>query len=284
MQKKPILIVVTLVVLGGLWYAFRPERLFVNQSVSESFPAASANSAAGASQPVTLATGNFHSVAHESKGVATVFQLPDGKRTLRLTEFSTSNGPELQLYLVAAGDASDSDTVKKAGFVTLGALKGNIGDQNYDLPADLDLAKYRAVTVWCRRFGVNFATAPLSNQGASVAQPATVASGRFHGVAHESAGLATIYQLPDGKRVLRLTEFKTSNGPELQLYLVAADDASDSDSVKKAGFVTLGALKGNVGDQNYELPADLDLAKFRAATVWCRRFGVNFATAPLVRQ
>ena len=52
--------------------------------------------------------------------------------------------------------------MKKAGFVTLGALKGNQGDQNYELPADLDLAKYRAVTVWCRRFGVNFATAPLT--------------------------------------------------------------------------------------------------------------------------
>lgn len=164
MQKKSILIVVALVVLGGLWYAFRPERLFVNQSVNESFPVASTNSPATASQPVVLATGNFHGVAHESKGIATVFQLPDGKRTLRLTEFSTSNGPELQLYLVASSDASDSDTVKKAGFVTLGALKGNIGDQNYELPAEIDLAKYRAATVWCRRFGVNFATAPLVRQ------------------------------------------------------------------------------------------------------------------------
>ena len=284
MQKKPILMIAALVVLGGMWYAFRPERLFVNQSVNEAFPAASANSSATASQPVVLAAGNFHGVAHESTGVATVYQLPDGKRTLRLTNFSTSNGPELQLYFVAANDVSDSDTVKKAGFVTLGELKGNQGDQNYDLPSDLDLSKYRAVTVWCRRFGVNFATAPLGNPGTNPAQPAPVASGRFHGVAHESAGLATIYQLADGKRVLRLTEFKTSNGPELQLYLVAADDAADNDTVKKAGFVTLGALKGNEGDQNYELPADLDLAKYRAATVWCKRFGVNFATAPLVRQ
>ena len=53
------------------------------------------------------------------------------------------------------------------GFVELGELKGNIGDQNYDLPASVDLARYRAVTVWCKRFSVNFATAPLtSTQGA----------------------------------------------------------------------------------------------------------------------
>ena len=50
----------------------------------------------------------------------------------------------------------------KAGFVELGKLKGTEGDQNYDVPADLDLAKYRAVTIWCRRFSVNFATAPLT--------------------------------------------------------------------------------------------------------------------------
>jgi hypothetical protein len=51
--------------------------------------------------------------------------------------------------------------------------------------------------------------------------------------------------------------------------------------VRAAGFVTLGVLKGNVGNQAYPVPADVDLARFRAVTVWCRRFGVNFATAPL---
>ena len=78
-----------------------------------------------------------------------------------LTEFQTSNGPDVQVYLVAADDASDNDTVTRAGFVNIGALKGNIGDQNYELPADVDLSKYKSVSIWCRRFGVNFATAPL---------------------------------------------------------------------------------------------------------------------------
>jgi hypothetical protein len=52
----------------------------------------------------------------------------------------------------------------KAGFIPLGALKGNVGDQNYEVPADIDLRKYQAVTIWCRRFGVNFGTAPLTQQ------------------------------------------------------------------------------------------------------------------------
>ena len=84
------------------------------------------------------------------------------KRVLRLTEFATSNGPDVHVYLVAAADVQDDATVKTAGFVDLGSIKGNVGDQNYDVPADLDLAKYRAATIWCRRFSVNFGTAPLA--------------------------------------------------------------------------------------------------------------------------
>ena len=155
-SRKLIVIVAALLVIAGAWYAFRPERLVINQKVNEQFPTASA-----ANAPTTVATGNFHSVAHDTKGTATIYQAPDGKRTLRLTNFETSNGPDVHLYLVAAADATDSDTVKQAGFVEISALKGNIGDQNYDLPANLDLNKYKAVTIWCQRFGVNFGTAPL---------------------------------------------------------------------------------------------------------------------------
>ena len=154
-MSRRILVVLALAIAGiGAWYAFRPERLFINQKVNEQFPTASAASN-------KLASGLFHNGAHETKGTATVFQLADGKKTLRLTDFATSNGPDLHVYLVAADDAKDSDMVTKAGFVDVGSLKGNIGDKNYDLPANTDLSNYRAVTIWCKRFGVNFGTAPL---------------------------------------------------------------------------------------------------------------------------
>src|SRR5689334_21266510 len=157
MSNRLKVTLVVLIVAGfGAWYAFRPERLFINQKVNEQFP-----TAAAASNP--LASGQFHSGAHETKGVATVFQLADGKKALRLTNFATSNGPDVHVYLVAATDAKDNAAVTTAGFVDLGSLKGNIGDQNYELPANADLAKYRAVTIWCKRFSVNFGTAPLMN-------------------------------------------------------------------------------------------------------------------------
>ena len=279
MSRKGWIVLLALVVVAVGWYAFRPERLFVNQRVNEQFPAAAAEKASAKEAPVALASGSFHEVAHKTTGVATIYRLPDGKRTLRLTQFETSNGPEVQVYLGVAPDARDNDTVTKAGFVTLGPMKGNVGDQNYDVPADLDLAKYRSVTIWCHRFGVNFGTAPLT--AASPTGPVAVSTGTFHGVAHQTKGVATIYGLPDGKRVLRLTDFETSNGPEVQVYLGMASDANDNDTVTKAGFATLGPIKGNVGDQNYDVPSDLDLTKYHSVTIWCHRFGVNFATAPL---
>lgn len=158
-MRKLAVALVVLIAAGAAWYAFRPERLIINQRVNEQFPTAStANNAT-----TKVASGQFHSGAHETKGTATVLQLADGKKTLRLTDFQTSNGPDVHVYLVAAEDAKDNDTVTRAGFLELGSLKGNIGDQNYDLPANTDLSKYRAVTIWCKRFSVNFGTAPLMN-------------------------------------------------------------------------------------------------------------------------
>ncbi|HYC32989.1 MAG TPA: DM13 domain-containing protein [Gemmatimonadales bacterium] len=161
-MKRRAWIIGLAVVLGIGWYAFRPELLFVRRTVNEGLPVAMAQSVSGALAPGALASGEFKSVAHETRGRATVYRLDDGNRVLRLTDFSTSNGPDVRVYLVAATDASDNETVTKAGFVELGRLKGTDGDQNYEVPAGLDLDQYRAVTIWCRRFSVNFGTAPLT--------------------------------------------------------------------------------------------------------------------------
>ena len=81
---------------------------------------------------------------------------------------------------------------------------------------------------------------------------------------------------------LKVTSFKTSNGPDVHVYMVAADDAKDAAIVQQAGFIDLGVLKGNIGDQNYTLGSDLDLAKYRTVSVWCKRFSKNFGAAPLM--
>ena len=193
MSRRRSILISSAVVAGGLlWYLFRPDALVISKTVNEPFPAVGesasamressmgssmaqssemahssmANSAAlDAShdvEPVRLVSGRFHTNAHETRGLAAIYVLDDGRRVLRLTDFSTSNGPDVRVYLVAAADVQEEDAAKQAGFVDLGAMKGNIGDQNYDIPAGLDLSKYRSVSIWCRRFSVNFGAAPLT--------------------------------------------------------------------------------------------------------------------------
>jgi hypothetical protein len=168
MQRRRVLIAIaTGVVLIG-WYAFRPERLFINRTVNEPLLAAASSGAMPAGQGMadapafpTLRRGRFRSGAHETTGRAAVYDLGGGKQVLRLTEFSTSNGPDVHVYLVAASDVTTDDDVKRADVVDLGVIKGNRGDQNYELPVAIDLSKYESVSIWCKRFRVNFGSAAL---------------------------------------------------------------------------------------------------------------------------
>lgn len=165
MNKWRIAIPVLAIALFAAWYAFRPERLVINHRVDEAFPAAE-----GASSSQALESGTFSGVVHPTTGAATIYRLADGTRLLRLTNFKTSNGPDVHVYLVAAADAKDSATVAHADFIDLGTMKGNMGDQNYALGPDVDLAKYRTVSIWCKRFAVNFGAAPL-RAGNAMSQP-----------------------------------------------------------------------------------------------------------------
>ena len=108
-----------------------------------------------------------------------------------------------------------------------------------------------------------------------------LAKGEFHNADKTGSGTVTLYQLADGKRVLRLTDFSVDNGPDLHVRLIAADDARDTASVAKADFVEVAKLRGNKGNQNYDVPADVDLSKYKVVSIWCNRFSVNFAAAPL---
>jgi hypothetical protein len=106
-----------------------------------------------------LSHGRFHPVAHSVAGTATAIRRANGDRVLTLTGFEVDNGPDLRVYLVA-GPARDESEVDE--FEDLGGLKGNKGNQQYEIPRGLDLARYSTVVIWCRAFSVNFARAPLT--------------------------------------------------------------------------------------------------------------------------
>lgn len=111
---------------------------------------------------IKVTAGKFHKVAHNTKGAATIYENPDGTRELRLTGFSTAEGPAVHVYLVAAEDVTTDAGVTKAGYIDLGPLSKGKSSQTFKVPAKIDLWKYLAVTIWCDKFDVNFGTAPLT--------------------------------------------------------------------------------------------------------------------------
>ena len=101
--------------------------------------------------------GNFIDAGdgfHKAEGIAKVINLADGRIFLRLENLKTTNGPDLYVYLSVGKDASD--------IVNLGTLKGNIGNQNYEIPAGTDLSKYNTILIWCKAFSTLFGSAKLS--------------------------------------------------------------------------------------------------------------------------
>lgn len=140
-------------VIGFVLLYFEPQKLFIDDEVHEAQPGGS---------PTTrvISSGQFRSYEHATSGRARILELPGGRRYVRLDPFQTSNGPALKVYLSAApasgpGDAFDDQ------YVSLGDVKGNIGEQNYAIPRDVQLRRYRSVVIWCKRFSVAFGAAPL---------------------------------------------------------------------------------------------------------------------------
>lgn len=156
-RNKYILGLVGIPILAGAWWAFRPEKLFINQKVNEPAPTALS------SGPEASYTGKLEGKIHQTSGRTTIYKTAEGKQYLRLTDFATSNGPDVHVLLARAGDkALDQEIVKgNLDSVELGALKGNRGDQNYDLPATADLTQYQAVVIYCERFHAIFGVAKL---------------------------------------------------------------------------------------------------------------------------
>jgi hypothetical protein len=165
--------VAAVLVLVLVW--FQPHKLFIDDTVDDPFPVVVAEdadtlppAAEGATtptttaeaEPVRLASGEFRGLDHGTSGTATVHQLADGSRVLRFEDFETDNGPDLRVWLSTADAASDEGAFDDE-YVDLGALRGNVGNQNYELPADVDLDQYRSVVVWCRRFSSGFGVSPL---------------------------------------------------------------------------------------------------------------------------
>ncbi|MBM3910109.1 MAG: DM13 domain-containing protein [Thaumarchaeota archaeon] len=169
MNKKIIIsAIVAAIVIPFSVYALSP--LFINTTIDEKLPETALMTESEkdmmesdtmmedtASRVAVSLSGTFVGVGdgiHDAQGHALVVPLEDGQKLLRLEDFSSTNGPDLYVYLASDSSASD--------YVSLGRLKANNGNQNYDIPAGFDLSKYDTVLIWCKQFSVLFGSAELT--------------------------------------------------------------------------------------------------------------------------
>ena len=143
--------IVGLPVGAFLWYAFSP--LLFDEVVAETLAEAE-----------VVAMGTFRDVdrSHKSAGVATLVALPGGGHEVQLSDFQVTNGPDLEVWLSTHPDPEKSSDVSGNFWVSLGRLKGNVGNQAYQVPEGTDLSTIKSVVIWCEQFGVLFSPAALS--------------------------------------------------------------------------------------------------------------------------
>lgn len=277
-MKKNKKLIATLAITAAIagWAAFRPELIFINKTVNE-------NLAVSANETIeTLAKGSFTSQAHETKGTAEIVKVGN-KSFLRLSGFHTSNGPDVRVYL------TNGENPSKAS-LPLGAIKGNVGNQNYELPAGFDASKHNAVSIWCERFGVGFGLAKLqSEQKMETKETAYVAPSYYSpqiwtstvqnsdrtevtfGSAKGDArfsGKVTLVE-DSGKRFAeaRFTKFT----PNFELRLVKKESLTKGAFPANAEFVKLSEPKASKGkfkfSSNTPLSKEIDLWLYRSVAI-----------------
>lgn len=174
-MKRILIIIIVVVVAGLVWWLLSP--LFLSKNVDESFPEVQ-NQEQGnvvettqeevvnedmpdSSEPTLLASGNFVGADnfHQGSGTASVYTLADSSSVVRLEDFTVTNGPDLYVVLAQGENPTDSNSLGE--HVILKRLKGNSGNQNYEIPSDVDSTEYKSVVIYCKAFSVVFATASL---------------------------------------------------------------------------------------------------------------------------
>lgn len=182
MLRSPLawvgVVLVGIVAVFGLFW-FQPWKLVVDRQVDEALPvvevtpvataAASAGAVPGPSATTPtgnriLAAGDFVTHEHETTGRAEIVRLADGRHRLVLRNLDTSNGPDLRVWLTdqrVVGGVAGWRVFDDGSWFEVARLKGNRGDQVYDLPPSVKPADFRSVSIWCRRFAVSFGAAAL---------------------------------------------------------------------------------------------------------------------------
>ncbi|GLZ80973.1 hypothetical protein Afil01_57800 [Actinorhabdospora filicis] len=165
LARKPLTWVIIAVLIAGAGfglYWFQPWRLWTASTAHDALPVVTASDSATPG-PVLLASGTFVAHEHETTGTVQLVRQPDGGVVLAIAGLATSDGPDVHVWLTDQAVTADGWKVFDDGYHReIGKLRANNGDQVYDVPADVDLAKVTSVSIWCERFSVSFGAATLA--------------------------------------------------------------------------------------------------------------------------
>ncbi len=163
------------------------------------------------------------------------------------------------------------------------AIKGEqVEGETADIPSEEEMKERQMAEMEATVVAVE---EPMPPGGEAVA----LASGSFHPLPRgnnkmgEGAGTAIIYQLPNGGHILRLENFFVTNGPDLRVWL-AVKDKVESQADLEEGWLDLGPLKGNKGNQNYGISSDTEPGEYNSVVIWCKPFEIPLAIASLTEQ
>lgn len=253
LRARPLLTgglgVALVAVLAVVVFWFEPQALFIDDVVDEAFPTVEPENEEAADEPGDDEPGDDGS--DDADATAAPADAGEGEAADPSEEVDASGDSE-----ATAGAEDATGTEDETSDDDTGADGGGDGAETED---------------------GDDAAAPEEPMG-----PVALAAGSFEGRNdYAVSGQATYYELEDGTRTLRFEDLEADNGPDLYVYLTSASSA-DSDADIDADAINLGVLKGNIGNQNYELPAEVDLERYDTVVIWCLRFTVGFGAADLI--
>ena len=256
--RVKITIAVIVVALGVFVIAyFEPHKLFIDEVVDEAFPApvAIATTTAAETTPATAAPTTS----------PTTTVAPDGAVTTTTLDTTEPTGEDPERGCTPAPEEEQEDPPVTTTSTTAAGPEE---------PATTTTAAPTTTTA------APTTTAPPTTTTVPEG-PVLLSSSEWISIGHPGSGTVLVYRQPDGSHVVRFEDLDVSNGPDLLVILSASPPVDDRAAYSEVAYLSLGDLKGNQGNQNYIVPAEVNLNDFQTVAIWCRRFNYTFNAADI---
>ena len=242
--RVKVTIAVIVVALGVFVIAyFEPHKLFIDEVVDEAFPA-----------PVAIATTTTAATATTEAPITTTLP-PTTAAAAQETTTTAAAEPEEE-----AGEGESATT---------------------DESPPEETTTTTVATTTTTAPPTTTTTVPPTTTTTVPEGPVLLSSSEWISLGHPGSGTVLVYRQPDGSHVVRFEDLEVSNGPDLLVILSAAPLVDDRNAYSQVEYLSLGDLKGNIGNQNYVVPAEVNLDDYQTVAIWCRRFDYTFNAADI---